>query len=93
MTREQLKAAIEGALKPIKHRILHPEEFDYRGHRLYTPSKRAAHGGNPLQPRHRLSVRLELLLALKQYELALSKEIIADTEAISDAKIELDKSF
>lgn len=83
---EKIWIDIGVALNRIKHRLLHPEEYDYHGQKLYSPSALKARGEKPLAPRHRLSARLELLTALKRYEIDLMKEIKLDTDSLADAK-------
>lgn len=85
---EKLAAKVAAALDKIKHARLHPEEFDrINGRRLYTSSAQKRDGGEPLAPRDRISVRLELAVAVKRWEHALLQAIMDDTEALADAKV------
>jgi hypothetical protein len=84
--REKLAVEVALALDKIKHARLHPEERDQDGRRIYRYAARTRTPQDPLAPRDRLPVRLELLVSVKAWELALMKEIMADTEAIADAK-------
>jgi len=77
-TKDDLRIAVEQALKATKHRLMHPEEHDHYGKRIYLASR----FGEPLKARQRLSVRLSLVCALREYESALLKEILADRESI-----------
>lgn len=61
-------------------------EADIREKNLARPGHKEKFGKKPLLPRERLAARLTLLMLLKEAELALMREIKADTEAIADAK-------
>lgn len=83
MKEAQIKEEVRKALSPIFHRVQHPEAYDNLGNKLRKYEKPYF---KPMEPRHRLSTNLVLLLALKEVEIALMKEIMADTEAVEDAK-------
>lgn len=85
MTEAKIKEAVRAALEPVLHQVLHPEDYDIiTGCKLPKYSRDGRR--KPLVPRHRLSSRLVLLLALKEAEIALMKEIMADKESHKDAK-------
>jgi hypothetical protein len=86
MMHSRTQVDIENALRPIKHRLLHPEEHDQYGKRIYQTNR----FGVPLQPQHRLSARLTLLCELRRYELELLKEVMADRESIQAAALAQD---
>lgn len=83
MKEKDIKEAVKKALEPVFHQALHPEDYDNLGHKLRKYERRYR---EPMEPRHRLSTNLILLLALKEVEIALMKTIKADNEAIEDAK-------
>lgn len=87
MTSPELQSAVNAALAKIANKLMHPENFDHQGHRIYSPSERKRRGQDPLKPRERLIVRLEIVCALKRCALAFTKEILADTEAIKETEI------
>ncbi len=77
---------IADTLSAALERLLRPEKFHHDG----SPYRRGISYAKPraaLEPRDRLSVRLAMLVEIKEWEIALMKEIVADTESIIDAKI------
>ena len=90
MKPEQIESLVEVALAPVKRELLHPEERNPHTGKFIpaTPEwRRGAEAGRPIEnPRDRLAIRLELLCAVKKWELKLVKEITDDTDAINDAK-------
>jgi hypothetical protein len=88
------KDRLHAALDAFLHESLHPEEYAYQtGRRLRKlPRGRVKPNwnetpGRPLPaPRYRLMRRLQMLVALKEWELQLMKEITADEKAKKDAK-------
>lgn len=82
-TIEKVEEALRKQLDAAKDRLLHPEAYDpVNGAKLY----RHQQWRKPLEPRYRLTTRLELLCMLKRYETELMKEILADEESTRDAK-------
>lgn len=94
MTKRTRKERLHAALDAFLHESLHPDEYDQdTGARLRrTPNGRVhsywnQYAGRSLPaPRYRLMRRLQLLTALREWDLKLMKEILADEEATSDAK-------
>jgi len=88
------KDRLHAALDAFLHESLHPEEHDYQtGKPLRKlPSGRVKPNwnetpGRPLPaPRYRLMQRLRMLTMLREWDLKLMKEILADVEAAEDAK-------
>ena len=76
-------------LEPVARRAVYPETT-YRLRNSWdikdVPKGQEKFGMPPLEPRHRLSTRLSLLVALKRFENQLMKELLADTESIADAR-------
>ena len=72
---------VKTILDQLRNSLLHPERRSYSKNLPdWRPKK------PPLKPRERLAVRLAMLNALKEWELALIKETMADTESIEDHK-------
>lgn len=80
MTEIEIKNAVQEALEPIFHKVLHPDAYNN------TESKRHKYKREAMQARYRLSARLLLLLTLKEVEISLVKSIMEDKEAIEDTK-------
>jgi hypothetical protein len=92
MTQTQvLSGLIASLLAPVIRRAVFPEttylhggaDVKVRGYhrpRLHETKR-------PLPPRDRLAARLSILYALKECERQLMTDMLADTEAIADAKV------
>ena len=75
-----------GILQRVCTEAVHPESV-YVAPRFKGDS-RATRGERPrpLRARDRLNVRLEILLELAEFKVALMKELLADKESIEDAR-------
>ncbi len=87
------KERIHRALDVFLDECLHPEKYDRNtGRLLYRDRDGYAYGldprpGSPLPaPRYRLMARLQLLTVLREWDIQLLKEILADEEAAADVK-------
>ena len=89
---DKLTEEVLRLLEPVARRAVYPETtyrvLDNRGVSIIkdVPKGHEKFGMPPLEPRHRLSTRLSMMVALKQFENKLMKEVLADTESIADAR-------
>ena len=90
-----LTVTVAAVLAPLVRRAVYPEttykEENWgakKGADLtrFDLARKDKFGMPPLLPRERLSTRLAFIVALKEAELQLLRDIKADTEAIEDAK-------